>query len=172
MDKSPVVAAAVLCSAQRLNEGPSAEIIKRWVNEVTEAAQSKQPMVQFHAVALLHGVRATDRLAISKLVTSLTKANIKAPLAQCLLVRYVSQVGWERGSRMWEPMGVRAVAATACVQPAAAAGGSLLLGGHRPPFPRRTHAHTQRTGDRTGTGVHALTQRTKTGTCTGGTCCR
>jgi coatomer protein complex subunit gamma len=49
-------------------------------------------MVQFHAVALLHALRATDRLAISKLVTQLTKASIKSPLAQCLLVRYVAQV--------------------------------------------------------------------------------
>ena len=37
-------------------------------------------------------LRATDRLAISKLVSSLTKAAVKSPLAQCLLVRYVAQV--------------------------------------------------------------------------------
>ncbi|KIY91342.1 Coatomer subunit gamma-2 [Monoraphidium neglectum] len=49
-------------------------------------------MVQFHAVALLHALRATDRLAVSKLVTQLTRAAVKSPLAQCLLVRYVSQV--------------------------------------------------------------------------------
>lgn len=49
-------------------------------------------MVQFHAVALLHALRATDRLAVSKLVSQLTKASIKSPLAQCLLVRYVAQV--------------------------------------------------------------------------------
>lgn len=47
---------------------------------------------QFHAVALLHALRASDRLAISKLVSSLTKASVKSPLAQCLLVRYVAQV--------------------------------------------------------------------------------
>ncbi len=47
---------------------------------------------QFHAVALLHALRASDRLAISKLVSSLVKANVKSPLAQCLLVRYVAQV--------------------------------------------------------------------------------
>ncbi len=61
-------------------------------------------MVQFHAVALLHAVRATDRLAISKLVTTLTKSNVKSPMAQVLLVRYVAQVrsvhgrGWDPGS--------------------------------------------------------------------------
>lgn len=56
-------------------------------------------MVQFHAVALLHALRATDRLAVSKLVTQLTKANIKSPLAQCLLVRYVAQVRGAAGGR-------------------------------------------------------------------------
>lgn len=68
------------------------EVIKRWVNEVQEAVQSKHNMVQFHAVALLHALRATDRLAVSKLVSQLTRGSVKSPLAQCLLVRYVSQV--------------------------------------------------------------------------------
>jgi hypothetical protein len=68
------------------------QVVKRWVNEVQEAVQNRNSMVQFHAVALLHALRATDRLAISKLVTTLTKSNVKSPLAQCLLVRYVSQV--------------------------------------------------------------------------------
>ena len=68
------------------------EIVKRWTNEVQEAVQSKYSMVQFHAVALLHALRQTDRLAISKLVSSLIRGNVRSPLAQCLLVRYVSQV--------------------------------------------------------------------------------
>ncbi|KAG2486424.1 hypothetical protein HYH03_014871 [Edaphochlamys debaryana] len=91
VDKSPVVASAALVSASHLL-GNNAEIVKRWINEVQEAAQNKNNMVQFHAVALLHALRASDRLAISKLVTSLTKASVKSPLAQCLLVRYVAQV--------------------------------------------------------------------------------
>ena len=64
------------------------------MNEVQEAAQSRHSMVQYHAVALLHALRATDRLAVSKLVSQLTKAtaNVRSPLAQCLLVRYVAQV--------------------------------------------------------------------------------
>jgi hypothetical protein len=168
----------------------NSEIIKRWVNEVQEAVQSKHSMVQFHAVALLHALRcvcvqthvyrvqyaicqgavvrwqeflqqgeagahvacsphapsshripassrrtlcaharvhvmqrrrgvscthrlltgasschlvlctpcrATDRLAVSKLVSQLTRASVKSPLAQCLLVRYVSQVRFMLG---------------------------------------------------------------------------
>mmetsp|Transcript_4485 Transcript_4485/g.7532 ORF Transcript_4485/g.7532 Transcript_4485/m.7532 type:complete len:900 (-) Transcript_4485:576-3275(-) len=91
VDKSAVVASAALVSALHLL-GNNTEIVKRWINEIQEAAQNKNSMVQFHAVALLHALRASDRLAISKLVASLTKANVKSPLAQCLLVRYVAQV--------------------------------------------------------------------------------
>jgi hypothetical protein len=49
-------------------------------------------VTQFHAVALLHGLRSQDRLAVSKLVTSLVRGSVRSPLAQCLLVRYVAQV--------------------------------------------------------------------------------
>lgn len=68
----------------------------RWNNEVQEAANSKHPMVQCHAIALQHAVRSSDRQAVSKLVSGLTRGNVKGPLSsmsQCLLIRYVSQVG-------------------------------------------------------------------------------
>ena len=52
----------------------------------------RRPQVQFQAVALSHALRANDRLAISKLVTQLTRSNVRSPMAQCLLVRYVAQV--------------------------------------------------------------------------------
>jgi coatomer protein complex subunit gamma len=66
--------------------------VKRWSNEVQEAINSAQHFVQFHALALLHRIKQSDRLAITKLVSTLTKTNIRAPLAQCLVIRYVSQV--------------------------------------------------------------------------------
>ena len=50
------------------------------------------PVMQFHAVSLLHALRAKDRLAVSKLVSMLVKGNIRSPLAQCMLVRYVARV--------------------------------------------------------------------------------
>ena len=86
VDKSAVVASAVLVSAMHLL-GANAEIVRRWTNEIQEAIQSKHAMVQFHAVALLHALRASDRLAVSKLVSSLTRGATRSPLAQCLLVR-------------------------------------------------------------------------------------
>ena len=91
VDKSPVVAAAVLAGALQLAaENP--EVVKRWNSEIQEALSSRHPMVQFHAVALQHALRSKDRLAISKLVTQLTKGNVRSPYAQLLLVRYVAQV--------------------------------------------------------------------------------
>lgn len=91
VDKSAVVASSVLAASLHL-VGQNAEVIKRWTNEIQEAMTSKHPMVQFHAVALMHALRATDRLAINKLVTQLTRSSVRSPMAQCLLVRYVSQV--------------------------------------------------------------------------------
>ena len=48
--------------------------------------------MQFHALALLYSIRANDRLAVSKLVTQLTRSSIRSPLAQCLVIRYVARV--------------------------------------------------------------------------------
>ncbi|KAG0616027.1 hypothetical protein M758_5G084800 [Ceratodon purpureus] len=96
VDKNIVVSSAALVSGiQLLQSNP--EIVKRWSNEVQEAMQSKAPLVQFHALALLHQIRQNDRLAVSKLVTSLTRGTVRSPLAQCLLIRYTCQVIEESG---------------------------------------------------------------------------
>ncbi|CAN6301654.1 unnamed protein product [Urochloa humidicola] len=91
VDKNPVVASAALVSGIHLAQA-NPEIVKRWSNEVQEAVQSRAPLVQFHGLALLHQIRQNDRLAVSKLVSSLTRGSVRSPLAQCLLIRYTSQV--------------------------------------------------------------------------------
>ncbi|RZC67029.1 hypothetical protein C5167_010725 [Papaver somniferum] len=96
VDKNPVVASAALVSGIHLLQ-TNPEIVKRWGNEVQEAVQSRAALVQFHALALLHQIRQNDRLAVSKLVTSLTKGTVRSPLAQCLLIRYTCQVIRETG---------------------------------------------------------------------------
>lgn len=52
-------------------------------------------------------IRQNDRLAVSKLVTSVTRGSVRSPLAQCLLIRYTCQVDYHNsclvgtmGSRM------------------------------------------------------------------------
>ena len=49
-------------------------------------------MVQYHALGLFHQIKQHDRLAVSKLVVSMTKGTVRSPLALCLLIRYTSQV--------------------------------------------------------------------------------
>lgn len=39
-------------------------------------------------------IRQNDRLAVSKLVTSLIRGSVRSPLAQCLLIRYTSQASF------------------------------------------------------------------------------
>ncbi|XP_024367632.1 coatomer subunit gamma-2 [Physcomitrium patens] len=96
VDKNPVVSSAALVSGIHLLQS-NPEIVKRWSNEVQEAVQSKAPLVQFHGLALLHQIRQNDRLALSKLVSGLTRGTVRSPLAQCLLIRYTSQVISESG---------------------------------------------------------------------------
>ena len=57
-----------------------------------EAIQSKHPMVQYHALGLLHQIKQHDRLAVSKLVQSMSKSTIRSPHAHCLLIRFCSSV--------------------------------------------------------------------------------
>ena len=68
------------------------DIIRRWVNEVQEAVHARPEMVQFHALALLYEIKRHDKLAVSKLVTQLTRASPKSPLGMCLLIRYTSKL--------------------------------------------------------------------------------
>ncbi|KAH9616187.1 hypothetical protein KSS87_001916 [Heliosperma pusillum] len=97
VDKNPVVASAALVSGIHLLQ-TNPEIVKRWSNEVQEAVQSRAALVQFHALALLQQIRQNDRLAVSKLVSNLTRGSVRSPLAQCLLIRYISQVILESGT--------------------------------------------------------------------------
>ncbi len=91
VDKNAVVSSAALVSGIHLLS-VNADVVRRWSNEVQEAVNSKNPVVQFHALGLLHSIKINDRLAVSKLVTQLTRSPVRSPLAQCLVIRYVAQV--------------------------------------------------------------------------------
>ena len=90
VDKAPVVVSSALVSGSTCSGEP--DIVKRWSSEVQDAVQSRNPMVQFHSVALLYQLKSGDRLAISKLVSSLTRGNVRSPLAQMMIVRCVARV--------------------------------------------------------------------------------
>jgi len=70
----------------------SADVVKRWVNEVQETVQSKEVMVQYHALGLLYQIKQHDRLAVSKLVSSMIKSSVRSQYAHCLLIKYTAQV--------------------------------------------------------------------------------
>lgn len=91
VDKNPFIVSSALVSGIHLFRiGP--DVIKRWVNEVQEALNNKNKMPQYHALILLYKIKQHDRLAISKVVSALTKNAPKGPLAQCLLIRYICSI--------------------------------------------------------------------------------
>ncbi|ABO94458.1 Coatomer gamma subunit [Ostreococcus lucimarinus CCE9901] len=91
VDRSDAVSSAALISATHLSLA-DVDIVRRWSSEIQEAVNSSSPEVQFHALGLLYEIRKFDRLSINKLVAQLTRTQLRSPLAQCLLIRYVSEV--------------------------------------------------------------------------------
>ena len=92
VDKQPLVASAALVAGMKLMK-TSPEVVRRWVNEINQAATDKSAqMVQYHALSLLYSIKKQDKLAVSKLVAQLSRTQLKSPLAQCLLIRYTVTV--------------------------------------------------------------------------------
>lgn len=92
VDRNPVVASAALVSGQQLIMHNKGDVVRRWVNEVTQALDHSSPMVQYHALGLLYLIKQHDRLAVAKLVQSMTRYGVRSPLATVLLIRYVSRI--------------------------------------------------------------------------------
>ena len=70
--------------------------VKRRIAKKVCAGETGRPS------APLHQIRQNDRLAVSKLVTQLTRTTIRSPLAQCLVIRYVAQAGCVYGRHAYE----------------------------------------------------------------------
>mmetsp|Transcript_8044 Transcript_8044/g.13313 ORF Transcript_8044/g.13313 Transcript_8044/m.13313 type:complete len:951 (-) Transcript_8044:149-3001(-) len=95
VDSSGQVSSSALVSATHLfNKSPDcAAVVKRWISETTEATQSPNEMVQFHAMQLLYQIKSHDRLGVSKLVQQYSERNsLRSPLAIVLLIRYSSKL--------------------------------------------------------------------------------
>lgn len=91
VDRNAFVASSALMSGLRLFK-TCPDIVRRWINEVQEAVNSSNDMVQYHALSLLYTIKQHDRLAVSKIVTQLSKGSLRSPLATCLLIRYTSNL--------------------------------------------------------------------------------
>ena len=72
VDRNAFVASSALMSGLRLFR-TCPDIVRRWINEVQEAINSSNDMVQFHALSLLYMIKQHDRLAVSKIVAQLSK---------------------------------------------------------------------------------------------------
>mmetsp|Transcript_9952 Transcript_9952/g.15344 ORF Transcript_9952/g.15344 Transcript_9952/m.15344 type:complete len:962 (+) Transcript_9952:175-3060(+) len=95
VDSSGQVSSSALVSASHLfqNSPDCAAVVKKWLTETTEATQSPNEMVQFHAMQLLYQIKSHDRLGVSKLVTQFSQRNsLKSPLALVLLIRYTAKL--------------------------------------------------------------------------------
>ncbi len=95
VDQAPYVASAAVVSGYHLLQSGSAanlEVVKRWSTEIGDALNSPSPMVQYHALGLLAKLRDKDRLAMSQLVTKVTRSPLRSSWAHVLLVRLTAQV--------------------------------------------------------------------------------
>ena len=93
VDKSPFVAsAALVCGVALAHSAP--EMIRRWVNEVGEALNSRNPMVQYHALNLMYELKKQDRLSLQKLVCGFATGQqggpvgTRSPQTECLLINF------------------------------------------------------------------------------------
>lgn len=93
VDRNSNISSAALTSSLHMTKTAN-EVVKRWVNEVQEALNSENVMVQYHALGLLYHLRKSDRLAVTKLVSKYTKrvSLLKSPFAICLLIRIVCKL--------------------------------------------------------------------------------
>ncbi|KAL3314226.1 Coatomer subunit gamma-2 [Cichlidogyrus casuarinus] len=90
VDKNPVISSAVLsCTYHMMRTSP--DLVRKWSNEVQEAANSTKPMVQYHAIGLLYQIKKNDRQAITKMIHKFTRLSSRSPYAHCLLIRIVAR---------------------------------------------------------------------------------
>ncbi|XP_017890017.1 coatomer subunit gamma isoform X2 [Ceratina calcarata] len=91
VDRSPAVSSAALVSSLHLSR-VSGDVARRWANEAQEALNSSNVMVQYHALGLLYQARKTDKHAVIKLVSKLTRTSPKSPYAACMLIRMACKI--------------------------------------------------------------------------------
>ena len=94
VDKNPSVSSAAIVSSLALysSNHASRDVIKRWVNQVQEAINSKGVITQYHALGLVYLMKQHDRMSVSKLVQAYAKTGLRSVFAQCMLVRYCCSV--------------------------------------------------------------------------------
>ncbi|KAJ3266575.1 coatomer subunit gamma [Chytriomyces hyalinus] len=105
VDKNHAISSAALVSSLHLFNN-SKDVVRRWANEVQESVNSKTGITQYHALGLLYQIRQHDRMAVIKLVQTLSRGTLRSPFAYCMLVRYSAKImDEEEGARsMYESL--------------------------------------------------------------------
>lgn len=88
VDSNDHVSSAALFLGLKLSK-TNPEIVKKWLTEVQEKLNSKNPMIQYHAMLLLYEIKKNDPLALSKFFESMMNLSLKSPLAQTQLIRFI-----------------------------------------------------------------------------------
>ncbi|CBZ53640.1 putative coatomer gamma 2-subunit protein [Neospora caninum Liverpool] len=93
VDKNPFVASSGLVAGINLFH-TAPDVVRRWVSEVQSCVfqHDKAPIVQAHALVLLHAIKSSDRLALHKSICELLQSFQRNPVAECLLIRYVKEL--------------------------------------------------------------------------------
>ncbi|EGW35062.1 uncharacterized protein SPAPADRAFT_132247 [Spathaspora passalidarum NRRL Y-27907] len=116
VDRNPVVSSAALISAYNLLPS-SKDVVKRFTNETLETIQSYKQfpptqfqlheyygsatsnlpstsyMYQYHALGLIYQLRSNDKMALMKLITSLSEgSSLKNSLSIIQLIRYINKI--------------------------------------------------------------------------------
>jgi len=88
VDKAPAVSSAAVVSAYHMAvNGTANDVVKRWVSEAQSAVSSDNVMVQYHALGMLYHIKRADKLAVAKLLVTLTRGGLRSPHAYCFLIR-------------------------------------------------------------------------------------
>jgi len=101
VDRNAGVSSAALVSCRHIAQH-SPDVVKRWLAEVQEATQSDHVMVQFHGLGVLHQIRQSDKLAVTKMVSKLISSGLRSPYAICLLIRVVGRLVEDQDSSIGE----------------------------------------------------------------------
>ena len=90
VDRNPSVASAALVSSHHLFN-KNKEVVKRWINEVQEASNSRGLATQYHAIGLMYLIKQHDRMAVIKMIQNYS-SGLRSPYAYCMLVRYIAKI--------------------------------------------------------------------------------
>lgn len=91
LDKSQNVTCAALTAGIHLSHS-APEMVKRWSPEVSEVLKTKGNKCQYHAMALLHKLRKSDRVSVMRLISQAQNGPLRSPLALCLLIRLCTEL--------------------------------------------------------------------------------